>query len=105
MTRISLETDKLAKEKGIDLSQCRCGGFPECICRDKRPIQSLLQKLLRENYDIHIMIEPVETKKGDRYEWTLISSKFIDEDEECDLTLKTYEECLEDALQEALKLI
>ena len=54
--RVTLDTAKLAKEKGFDIDSCRCGGFPDCICTDKSPTQSLLQKWLREEKAIHIEI-------------------------------------------------
>lgn len=56
---ISFETEKLAENKGFTIKICTCGGYPECICRDKRVTQSLLQKWLREvhNIDCHAMAQ------------------------------------------------
>jgi hypothetical protein len=47
-------TANLAKEKGYDEHICRCGGYPDCICDDLLPTQSLLQKWLREIHGIHV---------------------------------------------------
>lgn len=67
------------------------------------PTQTCLQRWLRENYDIHIFIEPF----GDPtlyYEWTIISNLF-EKEEEDDINFASYEEALESALQEALNLV
>lgn len=100
---ISLETDKLAKEKGINLEQCRCGGFPECICVDKRSTQSLLQKLLREKYNIHIWIVPMYLNYPNfKYDYHIEDfQRHIISDKGC----KTYDQALEEALIESLKYI
>ena len=55
---ISQETFKLTKSKGCILKRCICGGFPECICTDKRITQSLLAKWLREKHNIYIIVLP-----------------------------------------------
>lgn len=92
---VSLETAKLAKEKNINLEYCNCGGYPDCICLDKRPTQSLLQKYLREEHEIHAWAE----QKAAYYFPRVGSFK------KGNSIGKPYEEALEIALQEALKLI
>ena len=100
---ISFETAKLAKEKGCNLENCTCGGYPECICSDKRISQSLLAKWLREKYDIDVIINTYRNQNQKYYKY-FISEKSknpIKSEEYYD----TYEEAYEIGLQEALKLI
>ena len=106
-TRITFETAKLAKEKGCDLENCTCGGYPECICYDKRISQSLLARWLREKHNIHTWVTPY-TKEG-RFNINPLS---IPDGYRCDIypfaksmVYDTYEEALEIGLQEGLKLI
>lgn len=115
---ISFETAKLAKEKGMYVI------CPKCDCKDiqtgniyyemwadalsdfreilhYRPIQSLLQKWLREKHNIHISIDYEQSNK-----WVFYLGKFP----ECETyayqeNFNSYEEALEVGLQEALKLI
>lgn len=80
-----------------------------------QPTQSLLQKWLREEHDMHIEIELVDNSRTYQWEYVIITSKDRDyNDEECFDSAKrlfnnedfeTYEEALEKGLQEALKLI
>ena len=98
-TRISFETAKLAKEKGCNLENCTCGGYPDCICSDKRISQSLLAKWLREEHNIHLIA--YKNINIDRYDWCFITTDGITNIN----SYKTYEEALEVGLQEALKLI
>ena len=113
---ISFETAKLAKEKGCNLENCTCGGYPDCICYDKRISQSLLAKWLREKYDIEINItrmppEAIKSsfnkgnkriKKYNMWVWSLNGNPRI---ENPSLFFDNYEEAFEIGLQEALKLI
>ncbi|AGO48536.1 hypothetical protein Phi18:3_gp024 [Cellulophaga phage phi18:3] len=72
------------------------------------PTQSLLQRWLREEYNFHIYIEPHNNKSGMDYTPYLIIAKYdIQGSKSFDLekTITSYEEALEIALQEALKLI
>ena len=73
------------------------GGIPA-------PTQAHLQRLLREKFDIHIIIEPFDNEEKTVYEWTVISSLYENEDED-DSDFSSYEEALESALQECLNLI
>ena len=105
-TRVTFETAKLAKEKGCNLENCTCGGYPDCICYDKRISQSLLQKWLREVHNLHISINVGLPHKAPIMYYSNIikfvkhhKSKFKSE------FYKTYEEAYEIGLQEALKLI
>lgn len=131
---ISLETAKLAKEKGFNIPiyyhysenpindlillaepddpQSGQGWVLENYNKKgyifnkwSAPTQSLLQKWLRDNYTIHIAIYPLVNKGwcGDIREFngsfyiTNISNEFE--------AYNTYEQALEEGLQEALKLI
>ena len=96
---ISFETAKLAKEKGCNLENCTCGGYPECICSDKRISQSLLAKWLREKHNIHLIA--YKNINIDGYDWCYITTDGITNIN----SYKTYEEAYEIGLQEALKLI
>lgn len=98
-TRITFETAKLAKEKGCNLENCTCGGYPDCICSDKRISQSLLNKWLREKHNIHLIA--YKNINIDGYDWCFITTDGITNIN----SYKTYEEAYEIGLQEALKLI
>jgi hypothetical protein len=118
---ITFETAKLAKEKGFtELCDARwykepCAkwkdskkGAVQCNNSDKssisRPTQSLLQKWLREVYGIHVWLIPAEVDKTYRaYVGHGIKLDLL----ECSYTQSffTYEDALEEGLQEALKLI
>ena len=98
-TRITFETAKLAKEKGCNLEICSCGGYPDCICSDKRISQSLLAKWLREEHNIHLIA--YKNINIDGYDWCYITTDGITNIN----SYKTYEEAYEIGLQEALKLI
>ena len=101
-TRITFETEKLAKEKGCNLENCTCGGYPECICSDKRISQSLLAKWLREEHNIIILV----LYDGKTFYYQIQRKEWEDCIIQFDLTLnQTYEEAYEIGIQEALKLI
>ena len=109
---ISIETEALAKAKGCDLERCHCGGFPDCICRDKRITQNQLQKWLRDVHKIHVDIgwEPENNGDDVPFEhilwWSMISEIGKPSADTDDLHgFKTYEDALECGLTEALKLI
>lgn len=146
---ISFETAKLAKEKGFNL-KCGNGFSIDChggyapfttiirhINTDKTtgihyasPTQSLLQKWLREVYNIHIEVLPrYNPKKLNTedvlYSWAISGKDFTELNGHDDVlnhwigihneppyiedlfyhVVNTYEEALEIGLQEALKLI
>ena len=96
---VTLETAKLAKEKGCNLENCTCGGYPDCICYDKRISQSLLAKWLREQHNIHLIA--YKNINIDGYDWCFITTDGITNIN----SYKTYEEAYEIGLQEALKQI
>lgn len=117
---VSLQTAKLAKEKGLKLNYCRELFYPdpdkegeyvtnECshdweFIEDKdwysRPTQALLQKWLREVHNLIVIID-----------WGPLSEKYSYEiyhngkDYGVEYVNVTYEEALEEGLIEALKLI
>lgn len=132
---ISFETAKLSKEKGFDLRQDTfylngnlwndhigrtCSG--EII---EAPTQSLLQRWLREQHMIYISVNP-EIIGSDEWEWSYeiqhLPKEHWEAKRRCGHFVykssfnespggtywgawRTYEEALEKALQEALKLI
>ena len=123
---VSFETAKLAKEKGFDIPTRY--GFSErrSLVRvdtsdnwnqDKelysRPTQSLLARWLRENYGLFIEItidfmrlitEDNPTKYYPMYYYKIINlknSSYVNNRHE----YYSYEEAMEDGLQEALKLL
>ena len=100
---INFETAKLAKEKGCDLENCTCGGYPDCICSDKRISQSLLAKWLREKYDIDVIINTYRNQNQKYYKYFISEkSKDVIKSEEY---YNTYEDALEIGLYQALLLL
>lgn len=126
---ISFNTAKLAKEKGFDgLSYAHYSRkgiltiqeHPESeqflqyvrgntTLSISAPTQSVLQKYLRDIHDIHIMIEPLidPDDKSTFYEMIVITDMSENEKNEKieGEHFDTYEEALEEGLQEGLKLI
>lgn len=113
---ISLETAKLAKEKGFDELCAHTYADDNFVTNYKwlsAPTQSLLQKWLREKYYIHIYVVPY----GDTVSWILANIGYTNrktdeyrlisliKDKYDKIKFKSYEEAVEIALQEALKLI
>jgi len=116
---ISFETAKLAEEKGFTKDRfshfpsfcytINANGYKEGILNHvsvgiPAPTQSLLQKWLREKYNIHIIIEPEIDPIDDSvyYRWR---GRIKMRPSQIGGVSKTYEEALEQGLQEALKLI
>lgn len=119
---ISFETANLAQEKGFNIST-KYGfyydgeetyfdiSYPDIIIL--RPTQSLLQRWLREVHSIEISVraikwENTELKTGlvlDSYEYEMYPLKKPYYIYHKVPKFKTYELALEEALQEALKLI
>ncbi len=132
-TLISFETAKLAKDRGFDL-ECKyryykvyagstlnkvghnVGDFVLSTINKndnslgvaslaEAPTQALLQRWLREVYNIHLMVEPYyNEEKLLVYGFDLITER-AEEETIIEKGFKTYEEALEIGLQEALKLI
>jgi len=103
---ITPETFKLAKERGFNVRICRCGGFPECICNDPFPTQSLLQRWLREIHGIQVYVYSHTVKSTNMMQIyrdyvAYINGRELNDarDEE----YQTYEKALEFGLQEGLK--
>jgi hypothetical protein len=138
---ISFKTAKLAKEKGFDNSiygsyinqnlwylkdgtLCFCEWDEELESVDDflfktedltpRPTQALLQKWLREEYNVYIS-SIVDATTEPKFTWTILkfegNAKDLTEKEwtwdfsNSSFLYKTYEEALEEGLYEALKLI
>ena len=89
----NIEDDNFYLSEGVLTNYNAIGMF-------SAPTQSLLQKWLREEHDIHIMLEAFDDGS---WQFWLINPKFEEEDDE--LYQKTYEEALEKGLIESLKLI
>ena len=102
-TRINFETAKLSKEKGCDLESCTCGGYPDCICSDKRISQSLLAKWLREKHNIIVLVD-YEGIDGYYYKYYYYINE-VKKYNASDKNYITFEEAYEIGLQETLKLI
>lgn len=123
---ITFETAKLAKEKGfilshplylydengeiINLKRSFDLARQTFILDSKTtlaPTQSLLQKWLREIHNIHIKIHSLNGDKFSFEVYFMISKNFPYKDKTVysKVIYKSYELSLEDALQEALKLI
>lgn len=106
---ITFEIAKLAKEKGFDI---------ECVNRYKNngilndytfgetysaPTQSLLQKWLREEREIHVEVDAFSNSEEYYYYFGILTRK--NGDWIRDGKYRTYEDALEQGLKEALKLI
>jgi len=127
---ITLETAKLAKEKGFDLEFCNTGwhgdfgdleadNYPflgtysyctSIYCNNKVEYQiqcstqSLLQKWLREVHNIHVYVTPESiSKENETYFFHIWGDEVRQHFR--GVFGKNYEETLEFGLQEALKLI
>lgn len=114
---VTFETAKLAKEKGFDETtlygysnkganlHAICGSnFNRCDISISRPTQSLLARWLREN-NLHIEIDYSDTcgvKGFIVYLNDIQNSRYLNFDV---IPYDTYEEAMEDGLQEALKFI
>ena len=123
---ISFETAKLAKEKGFNIPtrnfyadkswedeqvyNCGSVGYPE-FTNDMGanhgfgditliPTQSVLQKWLREEHSIDVLVDKGFLSNKYSYE-VLYKNDMLDSE----YVFKTYEEALEKGLYEALKLI
>lgn len=123
-TVISFETAKLAKEKRVIISTTimgwttcwyhprtknilRCGRTGKCKLSEMYPIytQSLLQKWLREKHNLFVTTGINRDKIQRRYVYYIDDLKDYELVEESLQLFDSYEEALEKALQEALKLI
>ena len=117
---ISLETAKLAKEKGfnglvlayhnpiygivkIQGGSCDMNAKPWGIDYFSLPTQSLLKKWLRDEHSISIKVDDFTTDSKIRYDYSI--SKLGSQDDNPQGIFVSYEAALEEGLQEALKLI
>lgn len=125
---ISFETAKLAKENGFDLvvhafydknmciDETMYHNWNEYKAAYSAPTQSLLQKWLREKYNKYVKVHPVYRDEKIQWEYVIF---FLDEPLlsgtdgfknrmsllDYPYYWETFEEALENGLQEALKLI
>jgi hypothetical protein len=125
-TKVTFETAKLAKEKGFNwASKCyhsdgsfqdrqRLDNYNDSMFTDgneyliSAPTQSLLQKWLREVHNSHVsIVEGFQDGKIYYEAWVNIfkNKKFEEQHFDLEMYSDKYEEALEKALQEALKLI
>jgi len=118
--KVTLETAKLAKEKGFDWVDCQClflddnSEVPFCLAKRSKsewvrmPNQSYLQKWLRDVHNIHVEIYLGHDEDSVWYNLDIykIEKGYIFEPFNMDdIDDNTYEETLEKGLQEALKTI
>ena len=106
---ISFETAKLAKEKGFEV---KCSTYKIHLPYSKEnpcyiPTQSLLQKWLREEHNLHISVDNnnYEIKNMWCYDIHKLPYGLLRLWKRGEKTYSSYEEALEKGLQEALKLI
>lgn len=128
-TPITFQVAKLAKEKGFDLINVHDYyhinkgynlGYALCISEAKKqtdgcllaPTQSLLQKWLREKHGIHIFVIPCvpysfSPNKDLDVIWIFTICKPLLVEYGCPVKneFRSYEEALEEGLEQALKLI
>lgn len=118
--KISIETAKLAKEKGFKIPgkivYVKTGNIISTSIRNStynncknwemylKPTQSLLQKWLREIHNIDIIIWKNSIDGSYRVEDILLNNKELT-DLEFEDSFDNYENALEEGLYEALKLI
>lgn len=128
---VTFETAKLAENKGFDIIKSddkfydfsgnldyTFQGYQESLEKYERtsaPTQSLLQKWLRDEHQIHIEVELYDNSRTYHWEYRVITSKDRDwNDVDCFDSAKrhynreefgTFEKALEQGLQESLKLI
>jgi hypothetical protein len=107
---ITVKTAKLAKKKEFPFTGSSIYKFAN-ILQDSlfgTPLttQSLLQKWIRENHNFHIKIDNI--RYGNSYKW-IYDIRYINQlSDICQyehILFNSYEEALETALQESLKLI
>ena len=106
---ITFETSKLAKEKGFeDITDCTPFECVDTLKYPKgevfvKPTQSLLQKWLREEHDLDVNVMCLRYK---RYFYKIFKHDvMLIQLNDVVISYPTYEEALEEGLQEALKLI
>lgn len=122
---ISLETSKLAKEKGFKLNYCKELFYPDPIkdgeyisnecthdwefIEDKdwysRSTQSILQKWLRDVHGIDITIYRSFSMKKSYHYCIVVDCDYDNEIQQECVPNRSYERCLEDALLEGLHII
>jgi len=101
------ETANIAYKKGCKLERCTCGGYPECICKNRSLItQSLLQRWLRKTHNFDFIIMPTGNSSGETigYYYEIIVDDYNKDNIESD-SFDTYEDATEAALIETLSLI
>ena len=95
--RITKELAKLAASRGFKGEYCTCGGFPECICKDRSLVpQSHLQKWLRDEKGIHVSL----VKYGNSYAFDI---EFPDIPRWVGEVYPSYEKALEIGMRIALE--
>jgi hypothetical protein len=105
---ILFETAKLAKKKGFKVEGYYLEDiekYTEDTLNYELPTQSLLQKWLREQHKINAISEPLLDGKEIVYQFKVYSFSIKKRKNFGDFYYKTYEDCLEAALLQALNLI
>lgn len=120
---ISYETAVLAKEKGLTFDDVRfyyVYDYKKLVHEKYNdynirhpdyknrfiavPSQSLLQRWIREKYNIHIIIQYISIKNPFYYIIENMDNNYTSL-KESEIEFKTYEKALEEALYEAIKMI
>jgi hypothetical protein len=108
---ISFETAVLAKEKGFDIecsNQFHDKGIMQLATPEntfERPTQSLLQKWLREKYNIHLQIYSPNMFTKEEWVCHFMYIARLTKPRYTGIGGNSYEEVLEKGLVEALKII
>ena len=112
---VGLEVALLAKEKGFTCKIQNCAWkYLDENCQAMRydektcvliPTQSLLQKWLREKHKTNAIPEPLLDGEEIVYQYKVYSFSIKKRKDFGDFYYKTYEDCLEAALLQALNLI
>lgn len=107
---VSIETEKLAREKGFNITQTLITNYLDKDLKIEEYtdsdgiLQSTLQKWLRDIHNIDVEVNRTGEVKEPRlgYLWNIFSDTEFDYTED---SYEIYEKALEIGLQEALKLI
>ena len=108
---IEIETKRLAREKGFELSQRVIISSPHpkesngSFTDDRGITQSLLQKWLREEHHLIVIVAYQYEYDSTPYSYWIYKERESLPINQWINDLKTYEEALEIGLQQALKLI
>jgi len=105
---ILVKTFELAKKIGFDIETCNCGGFPECICKEVKPTQFVLQKWLRDEKKVAVDVY-CELGQNKEFTYSCDAIAFFDLAEDCASLnfgkFGTYYLALETGMQKVMEII